>query len=60
MKKVLLLGAATLLFTIGIIGFSSCDEDGNVLSCTKLLLEMTEASSAYTQNPTKVIRCKEQ
>ena len=53
-KGLLLLGAATLLFSIGIIGFSSCDEEKkDALSCTKLYAELSEATTNYQLTPTK-------
>ena len=53
-KGLLLLGAATLLFSIGIIGFSSCDEETkDALSCAKLAAEVSSTQSDYTNSPTK-------
>ena len=51
MKKVILL-VAVVLFSISIIGISSCDEEKDALSCAKLLTNMNDAYSDYLQTPT--------
>ena len=54
MKKVLLLGVLAL-FSIGIIGITSCDEETkDTLSCAKLALEVSSTLSDYNANQTKI------
>ncbi|MDA3953697.1 MAG: hypothetical protein PF485_08625 [Bacteroidales bacterium] len=51
MKKVLFIAAIALFSTAAIITTTSCDED-NPISCTQKLVDVSEASSAFTSDPT--------